>query len=94
MSALDIAPVIQGVMLTDLEAADEVRCQSLHRSDGGCSVEVRWSRPAMPCGCQPRLVVCQADYDWIYADDYDLGTCTDCGREFSAATLRKGWYPV
>jgi hypothetical protein len=93
MTALDIAPVIQGVMLTDLEAADEVRCEVRHYDVSRCTVVVMWSRPAYPCGCSPRMLVCQATYEWVFHNDGSM-SCGECDQGFPTSEWRKGWYPV
>jgi hypothetical protein len=95
MSALDIAPVIQGVMLTDLEAADEVKCEADHAFGDPCTVSVAWSRGPYPCGCVPRTLVCQGVWNLVFLNCPRPRTQHHrCGQTFPTSEWRKGWFPV
>lgn len=93
MTALDIAPVIQGVMLTDLEAADEVKCEQPHFTTT-CTGEVRWSGPPRPCGCIGRVLSCEGAHAFIFDGTRTPMRCAVCYRTFPISEWRKGWFPV
>jgi len=93
MTALDIAPVIQGVTLADLEGADEVRCEWPHFTSP-CTGEVRWSGPPRPCGCVGRVLCCEGAHDFVFDGIDDPIACAFCNKIAPVSEWRKGWFPV
>ena len=90
---LDTLSDLQMTVITQLDSLPEAKCESLHESSV-CSVEVRWSRPPHPCGCYPRLLVCQRDHDHVFNPWWFLFRCSTCGKAFTAEDCLTGWYPV
>jgi hypothetical protein len=71
----------------DLEA--NVPCEEDHED---CTVDAVWSCPPSPCGCYPRMSVCQGDYDYIFNPSWSELECVTCGFVFTAHELRQGWW--
>ena len=87
--------VLEGVFLLDLYDEPEAKCEARHHASL-CSTEVRWSRPAFPCGCCPRHLVCQATYDFVFSrvSKGDRGFRCSEGHRFTYLEGQRGWLPV
>lgn len=94
---LDSLPDLQMAILTQIDSIPEITCEARHDvTHTHCTVEVRWSAPPDPCGCCPRMLACQGLHDHVFHPRWGIAgfCCGQCGREFSAAEARTGWYAV
>lgn len=90
---LDTLSDLQMTVITQIDSLPEAKCEVPHR-ESTCTVEVRWSAPARPCGCQPRHLSCQGSHDHVFDPLWTKLWCVQCGQKFKAWKWREGWYPV